>query len=471
MLRYCQQNLHASTLMLVVGAFSSLFTTIPLVFLFNRPEWVVFENVYWVYVAVASTAFLVFSNFNQIISARHVLWILRNGLLRWTRILLVLVISLLFSLPPGQDPYFTQSFVLSWSFVSLPLLILSLTLSRFVIYKINNLPSNIRKAVFLGLGPQASLLCVRLLRSPILGIKVVGYYAAEPIKPQDMSSQPPEYLGRPKDALPHLRASEYDIVFIQPDQYYDDTLSMLLHDALNDSSVASIYMMQETNWSSDFAQVGAEIAGVPLLALHDSPISGVVQALKRLFDLILGGVALVLVSPVMFIIAIAVKLDSPGPILFRQARYGERGKKFNIYKFRSMYIDSDKDGSLRQASQDDPRITAVGRFLRRKSLDELPQLFNVMNGTMSLVGPRPHAVSHNEEYRRLIAGYMLRHSIKPGITGWAQINGFRGETDTLEKMQKRIEYDRYYIKNWSLGFDIRILFRTLFIVIYGKNAY
>lgn len=471
MLRYGQPNLHANSLMLSVGVFSSLCTTFPLVLLVNQAELDSFENIHWVYIAVAATTFWVFSNFKQIISARHVEWVLRNGLLRWTRVLLVLVLSELFILATKVEAHVIRGLILSWSLISLPLLLVCLMLSRMIIHQLNNLPSNLRKAVFLGLGPQAQLLYTRLLRSPILGIEVVGYYAAEPIKFPDSVDNPPKYLGTSKDALPHLRASEFDIVFVQPDQYYDETLSQRLYNALSDSSVASIYMMPETHWSSDFTVVGTDMAGIPLLALHDSPILGVARALKRGLDLILGGIALVLLSPVMLIIAIAVRLDSPGPILFRQARYGERGQKFNVYKFRSMYIDTDKGGPLRQASQDDPRVTTVGRFLRRKSLDELPQLFNVLNGTMSLVGPRPHAVAHNEEYRRLISGYMLRHSIKPGITGWAQINGLRGETDTIDKMQKRIEYDRYYIKNWSFGLDIQILFRTVWTVLRGNNAY
>jgi putative colanic acid biosynthesis UDP-glucose lipid carrier transferase len=164
-----------------------------------------------------------------------------------------------------------------------------------------------------------------------------------------------------------------------------------------------------------------------------------------------------------------VRLDSPGPILFRQIRYGERGQTIHVYKFRSMYVDD--GGPLRQVSRVDPRVTRVGKFLRRTSLDELPQLLNVLAGSMSLVGPRPHAVVHNELYRHQINGYMLRHSIKPGITGWAQVNGLRGETDTLDKMERRLEYDRYYITHWSLSLDIRILFLTVWTVIRGDNAY
>jgi len=167
----------------------------------------------------------------------------------------------------------------------------------------------------------------------------------------------------------------------------------------------------------------------------------------------------------------AIRLDSKGPILYRQPRYGFNNQVFDVYKFRSMYVDRPPETGVPQATRDDPRITRVGRFIRRTSLDELPQLFNVLEGKMSLVGPRPHAVAHNEEYARIIAGYFARHRVKPGITGWAQVNGLRGETDTPEKMAARVRYDVYYIENWSLMFDFIILVRTAIVGFINKNAY
>jgi len=172
----------------------------------------------------------------------------------------------------------------------------------------------------------------------------------------------------------------------------------------------------------------------------------------------------------MLIIAIGVKLSSPGPVLFKQRRYGLNGQEIIVYKFRSMTVMENGDNVV-QAKQNDPRITKFGGFLRRTSLDELPQFINVLQGRMSIVGPRPHAVYHNEQYRKLINGYMLRHKVKPGITGLAQVNGFRGETDTLEKMKQRVEYDLQYLKNWSLGLDLSIIFRTAFVFFHSRNAY
>lgn len=470
MFRSGQPNLHANALMVLIGLICTLCTTLPLVALIYTSELEQLPNLGWVYGLVAGTAFLTFTQFHQVISARNIWWIFRGGILRWSRVLLMLVLSLFSIMNQGIDVGLSQQLIIKWAAITLPLLLICLALARTIIHRFNNLPSNRRKVVFFGLGPLASQLSVRLQRSPVLGIEVVGYYSAEPVPANAMRENPPPYLGTHEDAWPRIRASEFDMVIIQPDDYYDGPLSTRLFEALNDST-AAIYIAPETRWSTDVIQSGAEIAGVPLLAIHDTPILGVARLLKRALDITAGSLAVLLLSPVMLGAAIAVKLSSPGPILFRQARYGERAQQISVYKFRSMYVDNQRGNAVRQASQHDPRITRVGRFLRRTSLDELPQLFNVLGGSMSLVGPRPHAVVHNEEYRQQISGYMLRHSVKPGITGWAQIHGLRGETDTLDKMRRRIEYDRYYIKHWSLRLDIHILFRTVWTVLRGDNAY
>jgi putative colanic acid biosynthesis UDP-glucose lipid carrier transferase len=173
----------------------------------------------------------------------------------------------------------------------------------------------------------------------------------------------------------------------------------------------------------------------------------------------------------MLVIAIAIKMTSKGPVIFKQDRYGLNGKRIKVYKFRSMTVCDNDDTVIQQASRFDIRVTKLGLFLRRTSLDELPQFINVLQGRMSVVGPRPHAVAHNEQYRKLIKGYMWRHKMKPGITGWAQINGWRGETDTIEKMKKRVEYDLEYIRRWSVWFDLKIVFLTVFKGFVDKNAY
>ena len=213
----------------------------------------------------------------------------------------------------------------------------------------------------------------------------------------------------------------------------------------------------------------SSIAGVPVLTLSETPLIGIRRLLKTAEDFFLSLVLLVLLAPILLAIAIAVKLDSPGPVFFRQARLGWGGKRFYIWKFRSMYVHDDK-GVVVQAQKNDPRVTKVGAFLRRTSLDELPQIFNVIRGEMSLVGPRPHAVQHDLEYAQQIAHYFARHKIKPGITGLAQVRGYRGETRDLGMMMLRVESDIEYINNWSLWSDLAILVRTT-RALSGKNAY
>lgn len=211
------------------------------------------------------------------------------------------------------------------------------------------------------------------------------------------------------------------------------------------------------------------IAGLYSLDLSCSPIDGFARVLKRVEDLVLGSIITLLILPLCLLIALVVRFTSPGPILFKQYRTGINGKTFKVYKFRSMLVHSEV--GVTQASRNDARITKVGAFLRRTSLDELPQFFNVLQGRMSVVGPRPHALAHNEHYKDLVESYMQRHKVKPGITGWAQVSGLRGETDTLEKMQKRVEYDLWYIDNWSFWLDVKIVVLTVYKGFVHHNAF
>ncbi len=212
------------------------------------------------------------------------------------------------------------------------------------------------------------------------------------------------------------------------------------------------------------------IGDVNAFSIFDTPFNGLGTWLKRFEDLVLSSLILILISPVLIAVAVGVKLSSPGPIIFKQMRYGLDGKSIKVWKFRSMRA-MDNGNKVTQATKNDPRVTPFGAFIRKTSLDELPQFINVLQGRMSIVGPRPHAVAHNEEYRTIVNRYMLRHKVKPGITGWAQINGWRGETDTLDKMEKRVQFDLDYIHRWSLWFDIKIVFLTVFKGFVGKNAY
>jgi putative colanic acid biosynthesis UDP-glucose lipid carrier transferase len=213
------------------------------------------------------------------------------------------------------------------------------------------------------------------------------------------------------------------------------------------------------------------VDGVPLLDLLQKPFTRWGYLAKALEDYVCAAALLIPAAPLMLVIAMAVRLDSPGPIFFRQKRFGFNNGTIEVFKFRTMRMEAAEDQGAVQARREDPRLTRVGRWLRRASLDELPQLLNVLRGEMSIVGPRPHMVVHNERYAALIDTYLARHRVKPGITGWAQVNGWRGETDTLEKMEWRIRHDLYYIENWSLGFDLWILARTLLVGFTHRNAY
>jgi putative colanic acid biosynthesis UDP-glucose lipid carrier transferase len=209
---------------------------------------------------------------------------------------------------------------------------------------------------------------------------------------------------------------------------------------------------------------------MPAFSICDSPLQGLNGLWKRLFDVALAWIALILTWPVLLCVALAIKLSSAGPVLFKQRRYGLNGEEILVYKFRSMTVC--EDGSeVAQATPQDGRVTPLGAFLRRTSLDELPQILNILEGKMSFVGPRPHAVAHNEAYRKLINGYMIRHKVRPGITGWAQVNGLRGETSTIDKMHQRIQYDLDYLKNWSLWLDLKIIARTALTFLNHGNAY
>jgi putative colanic acid biosynthesis UDP-glucose lipid carrier transferase len=235
-------------------------------------------------------------------------------------------------------------------------------------------------------------------------------------------------------------------------------------------STASVYIVPQLFLYNAFDAGWVTLGNTPMITVNDHPFYGSYWLLKKLEDLVLGCLIFLLALPLMILIAIAIKVSSKGPILFRQRRYGLNGEVIQVLKFRTMKT-MDDGAVVVQASKDDPRITPLGRFLRKTSLDELPQFWNVLQGTMSIVGPRPHAIAHNEEYRQLIEGYMLRHKVKPGITGWAQVNGLRGETDTLDKMKSRIDYDLYYINHWSIWFDLKVICMTIMNGFTSKTAY
>jgi putative colanic acid biosysnthesis UDP-glucose lipid carrier transferase len=265
-----------------------------------------------------------------------------------------------------------------------------------------------------------------------------------------------------------VRSNPVDIIYIALPMASQPRIIKLLEE-LRDTT-ASIYFVPDI-FVFDLIQARLDSIGdLPLVAVCETPFYGFNGLVKRASDFVIACFILLLISPLLVAIAIGVKLSSPGPVLFKQRRYGVDGRQIYVYKFRSMTVTEDGD-VVRQATRNDSRVTPFGAFIRRTSLDELPQFINVLQGRMSVVGPRPHAVAHNELYRKLIRGYMIRHKVKPGITGLAQVNGCRGETDTVEKMKARIEHDLAYLRNWSLLLDLQIILKTVVVVLRKQNAY
>lgn len=320
----------------------------------------------------------------------------------------------------------------------------------------------LRHVVIVGAGELGQRL-VRHLRQAGEGVRLLGLF-------DDRRDRIPEYvagypvLGTVDDLLVFARDHPVDLVVV--------ALPYGARARIRDWLQKLRALPADVRLCPDIADYHLEqrgvshIAGVPVVHLYDRPLSGWNALVKAAEDRLLAAFVLLLTAPLLSAIALAVRLDSPGPVLYRQKRWGFAGRPIEILKFRTMYVeccDDGESGPVRQARRGDPRVTRVGRWLRRYSLDELPQFLNVLKGDMSIVGPRPHAVAHNELYARLIGDYLARHKVKPGITGWAQVNGLRGETPTIEDMHRRVQYDLYYVENWSLLFDLQIILRTLIV--------
>jgi putative colanic acid biosynthesis UDP-glucose lipid carrier transferase len=324
-----------------------------------------------------------------------------------------------------------------------------------------------RSAVLAGMNPPGLELARRLDRDIYSDIRVVGFVDDRAFSRLEGVGDYP-VLAR-TDELPELvKRHRIDVVYLSLPMVSGPRIQTLL-DALRDTT-ASVYFVPDM-FVTDLIQGRVDsVSGMPILGVFDSPFSGASGLVKRASDIVLSAAILALVAPVLLALAALVKLTSPGPAIFRQRRYGLDGEEIVVYKLRTMTVTEDGD-SIRQCGKRDARVTPLGSFLRRSSLDELPQLVNVLQGRMSLVGPRPHAVAHNELYRKLIKGYMQRHKVRPGLTGWAQVNGLRGETQSVDKMKARVDCDLYYLRNWSLRLDLGIIAKTVYIVLTGRNAY
>ena len=362
---------------------------------------------------------------------------------------------------------FSRRVILSWAVLTpVPLILTSLLLnemSRRLIFS----ASNARRAVFAGFNDVSQALAQRLRNNPELCISVAGFFddrSAERLGVEEEG----DLLGGLQDLPGYVKNNGIDVIFIALPMRHVQRVLDLLED-LGDTT-ASIYYVPDIFVFDLIQSRTGEILGMPVVAMCETPFYGYRGVVKRVMDLAIASLALLVLSPLLLLVALLVKVTSPGPVLFQQRRYGLDGDEIRVYKFRTMKVTED-GGEIRQASRDDPRITSIGRVLRRYSIDELPQLLNVLNGTMSLVGPRPHAVAHNEMYRKLIKGYMIRHKVLPGMTGLAQVNGCRGETTKLEDMQARVRFDLEYLRHWTPLLDLKIMVKTALLVLNDRKAY
>ena len=328
---------------------------------------------------------------------------------------------------------------------------------------------NIRKVVILGATGNARSLCEEIRDHPWFGLRVMGVYDDRgQERREDLSAQGCPFVGTSADLLSDCRANKVDSVYIALPLRAEPRIAQLLNDLSN--TTATVYLVADFFMFNLVSARWSTIGDVALISAHDTPFQGVDGWLKRFEDIVIGSFIVLLIALPMIAIAIGIKLTSKGPVFFKQRRYGLNGKEIRVLKFRSMTVLEDGP-TVVQAKKDDVRITKFGGFLRRTSMDELPQFLQVITGQMSIVGPRPHAVAHNEAYRSIIRGYMLRHKVKPGITGWAQVNGWRGETPEVSWMEKRVKYDLQYIQRWTLLWDVKIILLTIFGRKKNLNAY
>ena len=385
--------------------------------------------------------------------------LVRQVFLAW--VLVAAILAVLGYLTKTSD-IFSRRVLLTW-FALVPLSLVALRLQVYLGLRwLRESGFNSRTAVIAGAGDLGRRLGKNVVNTAWLGMRLHGFFddalSGQKIELYPGSKAYP-VLGTLDGVVDYIQANQIDMVYLTLPLRAEARIRELI-EALKDTT-ASIYYVPDIFTFSLMQACFTELRGIPLISICETPFYGINGWLKRFEDIFLASIILILISPLLLLIAIGVKLSSPGPIIFQQRRYGLNGHEILVYKFRTMTVCEDGP-NVPQACRNDCRVTRLGDFLRRTSLDELPQFYNVLMGSMSIVGPRPHAVAHNEYYRQRIPGYMMRHKVRPGITGWAQINGWRGETETLDKMEKRIEFDLEYLRQWSLWFDLKIIWFTIF---------
>ena len=363
--------------------------------------------------------------------------------------------------------YFSRDVIVNWFWVA-PLSLMGAHLMvRTLVPGLFRVQFSSRRMVIVGMNKQGVALARRVDFSPYADTAFLGFFEDRGV---GRTSREERYrvLGKIDDLATYVKKHRVQSVYLSLPMTAQPRILEIL-DRLKDTT-CSIYFVPDM-FITDLIQGRSQsVCGVDVISVCDTPFKGLRGFFKRASDIVFSTVILLAIFPVLLLIAVMVKASSPGPVIFRQRRYGLDGEQIVVYKFRSMTVGEDGN-TIVQATKNDSRITRVGAFLRKTSLDELPQFINVLQGRMSIVGPRPHAVAHNEMYRTLIKGYMVRHKVRPGITGWAQVNGLRGETDRLEKMQARIDFDLDYLRKWSLLLDLLIIARTVRLVFKDSTAY
>jgi putative colanic acid biosynthesis UDP-glucose lipid carrier transferase len=395
----------------------------------------------------------------------HSLPLAMGVVVRW--FIIVGILLALGFVTKNSEP-FSRRVVVSWVVLTPAVLIVVKLLLTELMRRALYDPSMARRVAFAGCNDVSLSLAQRMRTgSTSMGLRVEGFFDdRNPVRLGLVGRMP--LLGKLPDVVTFVKRRRIDVVFVAlPVRHIRRVIQLL--DELRDTTASVYYVPDLVAFDLIQARTG-EMFGIPVVALCETPFYGYRGVVKRLTDITLAATILLIALPLMLALAFLVRHSSPGPVIFRQRRYGLDGREIIVLKFRTMTVA--EDGSqITQARREDARITRVGRFMRRYSLDELPQLFNVLQGHMSLVGPRPHAVAHNEEYRKLIKGYMIRHKVPPGITGLAQVNGCRGETSRVEDMQARINYDLEYLRHWSPTLDLKILFLTAVRLLHDDNAY
>lgn len=384
-----------------------------------------------------------------------------------SRCILILGILLILGYATKSSSLFSRKLLFSWMLVSPPLIAIAQTLIESGIMRLRKSRNRARRFIVVGANDLGSTIARKIIGDSRFGMTFDGFFDDRNAD-RLTTALPEKVLGTLKNLPDYVRHNKIDVVFITLPLRNIQRVAELL-DEMQDTT-ASVYYVPDI-FVFDLIQCRTDdVDGVPVIALCETPFYGTSGLIKRLSDISIASAVLLVAFPLLLLLAAIIKLTSPGSVIFKQRRYGLDGREIVVYKFRTMTVSEDGD-VVRQATADDDRVTWIGRFLRKYSLDELPQFINVIQGRMSVVGPRPHAIAHNEEYRRLIKGYMIRHKVNPGITGLAQIQGFRGETASVDDMRNRVECDLEYLRNWSLGLDLRIILKTVSVIWKDKMAY